>query len=134
MGKIARNAVRIAVAAGITAAVTLGASGSASANVQAAPPPGCTGGDFCAWPQVDFGGNMNSWSPNHTGCVDMVAGDGYYKNSFHNGTAHKVTVYNWRDCTGGSVTIAPGSSYSGIQGGAWRYASGPQPVRPGGAQ
>jgi hypothetical protein len=60
---------------------------------------GCAPGEFCAWPQEDYGGTRHSWDLTTVGtdeCVPFPAG--LDARSLANRTGRRATVYQSREC------------------------------------
>jgi Peptidase inhibitor family I36 len=96
--------VTVVAAAGAALATGTGIAAAAAA------PAGCERGEFCVWPDEDYGGapvRVALANANPGECVPLAEGaDG---RSFVNRTKRPVTVYQGRDCsTEGEFATYPG--------------------------
>lgn len=104
MGNTIGRVIIVVAAAGATLATGTGIAAAAGA------PAGCERGEFCVWPDENYGGaavRVALENANPGDCVPLAEGtDG---RSFANRTKRPVTVYQGRDCsTEGEFDTYPG--------------------------
>ncbi|WP_167176251.1 peptidase inhibitor family I36 protein [Saccharomonospora amisosensis] len=101
---------------GVLVLTTLLLSGSTAANAVQPPNPSpsaahsCQKGEFCSWPEADYGGAITRFDLRNTNPEECVPfPDGFEANAFANRIDRHVTVYQDRECS----TEADFSTYPG---------------------
>lgn len=101
---------------GVLVLTTLLLSGSTAANATQSPTPSpsqahsCQKGEFCSWPEPDYGGAVTRFDLRNTNPEECVPfPDGFEANAFVNHIDRHVTVYQDRECS----TEADFSTYPG---------------------